>query len=324
MFVFVIRRLAQSVLVVVMLSLAVFVGVYAIGDPTSLLLDPQATPDDVAKFKASMGLDRPLWEQYALFVANALQGDFGTSFVFRVSPLEVIFERLPATLELAFAAITIAVSVGIPLGIIAGVKGDSALDQCVMVGSIFGFSLPTFWVGLMLITWFAVDLNWLPASGRGETVPVLGVPVSLLTLDGLTHILLPALNLSLYPMALVARLTRAGIRETMHLDFVKFAFAKGLTRRQVIIIHVLRYVSIPIVTVVGLQLGTLIAFAVVTESVFAWPGTGKLVVDSINQLDRPMIVAYLMITVLLFIFINLVVDLLYSVLDPRVRLGETT
>jgi peptide/nickel transport system permease protein len=205
----------------------------------------------------------------------------------------------------------------------AGLKPESASGRTIMAGSILGFSLPTFWVGLMLIMVFSVMLGWLPSNGRGETVPLFGIPVSFLTLDGWRHLVLPATNLALFNLALMIRLTRAGTREALLQDYVKFARAKGLSNVRVIGVHVLRNILIPIVTVIGLQFGALIAFAIVTESVFAWPGMGKLLVDSINFLDRPVIVAYLLVIVTLFIVINLIVDLLYSALDPRVRLGES-
>ena len=313
------RRLGQGLLVILALSAISFVGLYAVGDPTTILLDPQSQPADIAKFRADMGLDRPLLEQYGLFVWNMLQGDWGLSFVFRESATRVILERLPATLELATSAMLIAVGVGVPLGVLAGATAPSRLDRAMMTGSILGFSLPTFWVGLVLIVVFAVSLGWLPASGRGGTVSVLGVRLSFLTWDGLRHLLLPALNLSLFPMALVLRLARSGVREAMGQDWVRYARAKGVHPARVLFVHVLKRVSIPIVTVSGLQLGNLIAFSVVTESVFAWPGTGKLVIDSINQLDRPVVVAYLMITALLFVVINLAVDVAYAALDPRAR-----
>jgi peptide/nickel transport system permease protein len=217
----------------------------------------------------------------------------------------------------------IAIVLGIPLGLIAGLKPRSFAGRAIMAGSILGFSLPTFWVGLVLIMVFSVQLGWLPPNGRGETVLLLGVPVSFLTLDGLAHLAMPALNLALFKLSLLVRLTRAGTREAMLQDYVKFARAKGLAPRRVIGVHVLKNIMIPIVTVIGLELGSVIAFAIVTESIFAWPGTGKLLIDSLNQLDRPVIVAYLLVIVVIFIVINFVVDLLYSVLDPRVRLGGT-
>jgi peptide/nickel transport system permease protein len=322
MTVFLIRRLMQSVVVLLAMSMLVFVGVYAIGNPVKLLIPPEATPSEREETIRNLGLDRPLWEQYFAFLKGALRGELGNSFIHNRPALKLILERLPATLELATTAILIAVLLGIPLGIWAGLKPDSGSGQGIMAGSILGFSLPSFWVGLMMVLVFSIKLGLLPTSGRGQTIQVLGVDVSLLTLDGMKHIILPAVNLALFPLALVIRLTRAGMRETLPLDFVKFARAKGLTTRRVIMVHVLKNILIPIVTVIGIQFGILLAFAVVTESVFAWPGMGKLIIDSINLLDRPVVVAYLMITVLIFILINLVVDLLYSVLDPRVRLGE--
>ena len=269
-----------------------------------------------------MGLDRPLWEQYWIFLVHAVQGDLGNSFVYNQPALKLILERMPATLELAFCAVVIAIFFGIPLGMIAGLRPHAWYSRTIMSVSILGFSLPTFWVGLMMIMVFAVMAGWLPASGRGETVDLFGVPVSFLTWDGLKHILLPAINLGLFKISLVIRLTRAGMRENLLMDYVKFAYAKGLSSSRVIFLHVLKNIMVPIVTVVGLELGNVIAFAVVTESIFAWPGMGKLLIDSIGLLDRPIVVAYLLITVLMFIIINLVVDILYSVLDPRVRLGE--
>ena len=229
---------------------------------------------------------------------------------------------MPATMELAFCAVVIAIFFGIPLGMIAGLRPDAWYSRTIMSVSILGFSLPTFWVGLMMIMVFGVMLGWLPASGRGETVDIMGFPVSFLSWDGLQHLLLPAINLGLFKISLVIRLTRAGMRENLLQDYVKFAYAKGLSHGRVIFLHVLKNIMVPIVTVVGLELGNVIAFAVVTESIFAWPGMGKLLIDSIGLLDRPIVVAYLLITVIMFIIINLVVDILYSVLDPRVRLGE--
>jgi len=212
----------------------------------------------------------------------------------------------------------------VPLGLYAGLKPDGFAGRAIMAGSILGFSLPSFWVGLMLIMVFAVQLGWLPSTGRGQTETLFGIPWSFLTWDGLRHMLMPAVNLALFNISLVLRLTRAGVRETLPMDFVKFARAKGLSPARVIFVHVLKNIMIPVVTVLGLELGSTIAFAVVTESVFAWPGMGKLIIDSINVLDRPVIVAYLMMIVLLFVTINLVVDILYMLLDPRVRLERNS
>jgi peptide/nickel transport system permease protein len=317
---YLLRRLLQAALVMLAMSVIVFVGVYAIGDPVEILISPDADQMERERAIKALGLDLPLWMQYLSFLGNALRGDLGRSFVFNEPALQLILQRMPATLELAFGATIMALIIGIPLGLYAGLKPKSFGAKCIMTGSILGFSLPTFWVGLMLIMVFAVQLGWLPSTGRGETAEIMGMRWSFLTWDGLRHLAMPALNLALFKISLVIRLTRAGVRETMLMDFVKFARAKGLTNQRVIFVHVFKNIMIPVVTVVGLELGSTIAFSVVTESVFAWPGMGKLIIDSINVLDRPVIVAYLMIIVLMFITINLLVDLSYSALDPRVRL----
>ncbi len=323
MIAFLLRRLAQSLLVLVAMSLLVFVGVYLIGNPIDILISAQADQAERERAIVALGLDRPLWAQYGSFVAGALTGDLGRSFAHGVPALELILTRMPATLELAFAAMVIAVGLGIPLGLIAGLRPDSFIGKSIMAASILGFSLPTFWVGLMLIMLFAVFLGWLPSNGRGETVEIFGVPWSFLTTDGWAHLILPAVNLALFKLSLLIRLTRAGVREALTMDYVKFARAKGLSSSRIVGVHVLKNIMIPIVTVIGLEFGSVVAFAVVTESVFAWPGMGKLLLDSINVLDRPVIVAYLLIIVSLFVFINLVVDIAYSTLDPRVRLADT-
>ncbi len=315
-----IRRLIQALFVVLAMTAIVFIGVHVIGNPVDILISPEADQAERARVIAALGLDQPLWKQYVLFLDDALHGDLGRSFVFNEPALTLIAQRMPATMELAVTAVLLSIVFGIPLGLYAGLYPDSVAARTIMAGGILGFSLPTFWVGLMLIMVFAVQLGWLPSTGRGATAELFGVQWSFLTLDGLKHLVLPALNLSLFNISLVLRLVRAGVRETLPMDFVKFARAKGLTPTRVIFVHVLKNIMIPVVTVVGLELGTTIAFAVVTESVFAWPGMGKLIIDSINVLDRPVIVAYLMMIVLLFIAINLVVDVLYTVLDPRVRL----
>jgi peptide/nickel transport system permease protein len=315
-----IRRLIQAGFVVLAMTLIVFLGVHVIGNPVDILISPEADQAERARIIIQMGLDRPLWSQYLTFLNGALHGDLGRSFVFNEPALRLIAQRMPATLELAVTAVLMSILVGVPLGLYAGMRPDGWIGRTIMAGSILGFSLPTFWVGLMLIMVFAVQLGWLPATGRGETAVVLGVRWSFLTWDGLRHMIMPAMNLSLFNISLVLRLTRAGVREVLPLDYIKFARAKGLSPSRIVLVHVLKNIMIPIVTVVGLELGSTIAFAVVTESVFAWPGMGKLIIDSINVLDRPVIVAYLMMIVLLFIVINLLVDILYTVLDPRVRL----
>jgi peptide/nickel transport system permease protein len=320
---FILRRLMQSTGVLFVMSLLVFFGVYAIGNPVDILVNPNADQQDIARAIAELGLDQPLYLQYWHFLTSALSGDLGRSFSTGIPALELIFQRMPATLELAAASMAIAIVFGIPLGLYAGLRPESKLAKGIMAGSILGFSLPTFWVGLMLIMVFSVWLGWLPPTGRGDTVDLFGVPVSFLTLDGWTHLLLPATNLALFNLALLIRLTRAGTREVMVQDYIRFARAKGLSDSRIIGVHVLKNIMIPIVTIVGLEFGSVIAFAVVTESIFAWPGMGKLLIDSINQLDRPVIVAYVLLIVLMFVLINLVVDVLYSLLDPRIRLADS-
>ncbi len=314
------RRLIQAVFVMLAMTVIVFIGVNVIGDPIEILISPDADQAERARAVAALGLDKPLWEQYWKFLMGALQGDLGRSFVFNEPALKLIAQRMPATLELAMTAVILSVVLGIPLGLYAGLRPNSIGGRTIMGASILGFSLPSFWIGLMLIMVFAVQLGWLPSTGRGQTAELFGVQWSFLTANGLAHMAMPALNLALGNIALVLRLTRAGVRENLPMDYVKFARAKGISPSRVVFVHVLKNIMIPIVTVVGLEIGGLIAFAVVTESVFAWPGMGKLIIDSINVLDRPVIVAYLMMIVLLFIVINLIVDLLYTVLDPRVRL----
>jgi peptide/nickel transport system permease protein len=322
MSVFIIRRLLQAGLVVIVMSFIVFSGVFMVGDPVEVLVSDDADQEERERMIQSMGLDKPFIVQYGLFVAKAVQGDLGESFVFNEPALLLILDRMPATMELAVVALLIAVVFGIPLGVWAGLRPDSLASKSIMTGSILGFSLPTFWVGIMLILLFAVYLGWLPSTGRGEVQVILGMPVSVFSWDGFSHVLMPAINLALFKLSLVIRLARAGTREVMHQDYIKFARAKGLSDSRIILIHVMKNIMIPVVTVLGLEFGGLVAFSVVTETVFAWPGMGKLLIDSIGQLDRPVIVAYLMIIVFLFVFINLFVDILYSLLDPRVRLQD--
>ena len=319
--VFLIRRILQSIAVLFAMSLIVFVGVYVIGDPVLVMISPDATQADIVATRAALGLDQPLWVQYGRFLSGALTGDLGRSYAYSAPAIGLILERMPATMELAVVAMAIAVLFGIPLGLWAGLKPDSIAGKTIMTGSILGFSLPTFWVGLMLIMLFSVQLGWLPASGRGSTADVFGLKLSVLTLDGWKHLLLPALNLALFKLSLIIRLTRAGTREALLTDYVRFARAKGLSDARVVGVHVLKNILIPVVTVIGLEFGSVIAFSIVTESIFAWPGMGKLIIDSIAVLDRPVIVAYLLVIVAVFIVINLLVDVAYSLLDPRVHLA---
>ena len=322
MTVFIVRRLLQSAALVLAMSVLVFLGVFAIGDPINTLVPPDATQEERQAIVVHFGLDKPIHEQYGRFLGNAVKGDLGKSFKFNESALGLITQRMPATLELAFASLLLTILVGIPLGLFAGFRPQGQASKLIMGLSAFGFSVPTFWLGLMMVLLFAVFLGWLPASGRGETVSLLGIPVSFLTWDGLKHLLLPAINLAAFKLSLIIRLTRAGTQEVLVSDYVKFAKAKGLRNSRIVLVHVLKNTLIPVTTVLGMEFGRTIAFAVVTESIFAWPGMGKLLIESISVLDRPVIVAYLMVIVLMFILINLAVDLIYPALDPRVRIEE--
>lgn len=239
-----------------------------------------------------------------------------------IPAIELIVQRFPATFELVVVAIGLTCLIGIPLGLVAGLFNDKPLGRSLMGGSVLGFSLPNFWQGMMLILMFAVWLQWLPSSGRGDTVNVLGVPLSLFTADGWSHVMLPAINLALGNIALVLRLTATGVMEAKTQEYVKFARAKGISERRILTRHILRNILIPVVTVIGMEFGTLIAYSTITETVFAWPGMGKLLIDSIYKLDRPVVVAYVMLVTFIFVMINLLVDLAYAVLDPRVQLQE--
>ena len=315
-------RLMQALVVMLVMSVLVFVGVYAIGNPIDVLIGPDVSQELRLQTIAQYGLDRPLWKQYLTFLGRVLHGDFGRSFVFGMPVLELILSRLPATLELTLAAVLGAALIGIPAGIYAGYRPDSPMSKVIMALSILGFSVPTFWIGLVLIMTFAVELQWLPAGGRGETAALFGVEWSFLTLNGLSHLFLPALNLAFFKLALMTRLARAGTREVMLTDTVKFARAAGIAESVILRRHVLRLISIPLVTVFGLEFASTLAFAVVTETIFSWPGIGKLIIDSIQSLDRPVMVAYLMLVAFVFIMINFLVDLTYFALDPRLRKGR--
>ena len=317
---FILRRSLQSIIVLFVMSLLVFVGVNLVGDPVDMLINPEADQAEIDRVIRDLGLDRPVSEQYWYFVANAFQGDLGRSFIFGEPALKLIIQRMPATMELALFSLLMAVVFGIPLGIYAGLKPNSKVSKTIMAGSILGFSMPTFWVGIILIMFFSVSLGWLPSTGRGEVATYLGITSSIFTLDGLSHIFLPAFNLALFKLSSVIRLARAGTREVILQDYIKFARAKGVAEPRVVRVHLLKNIMIPVVTIIGLEFGSLIAFSTVTQTVFAWPGMGKLIIDSIYNLDRPVVVAYLMIIVVIFVTLNLIVDILYSVLDPRVRI----
>ncbi|WP_284177721.1 ABC transporter permease [Rhabdaerophilum sp. SD176] len=320
MLAFVIRRLAQAFFVVVAMVVLVFFGTYVIGDPVWMMVPGDATQEQVEEVRRTFGFDQPVYIQFLTFLGDVLRGEFGRSYVHGSSAIGLIVDRMPATLELALAALILAIVIGIPHGLFAGLKPEHPVSRGIMAVSILGFSLPTFWVGLMLIMLFSVMLGWLPATGRGPVMSILGIETSLFSLEGWRHLFLPALNLALLKISLVIRLTRSGAREASLQDYVKFARAKGLSPRRIIGVHILKNIMIPIVTVLGLEFGSLVAFSVVTETIFAWPGMGKLLLEAIQRLDRPLIVGYVMVVVLLFVTINLIVDILYSALDPRVRL----
>ena len=320
MFGYLVGRLIQAVMVVFVMSVIVFVGVYAIGNPIDVMIDPGASQEIRENLIRQYGFDQPLWQQYFTFVSNVFQGDLGRSMVYNIPVTSLVFSRLPATLELVLVSVGIATLIGVPAGMYAGYRPNSIGAKLIMALSVLGFSVPTFWIGMLLIMAFAVNLGWLPSGGRGEVGQFLWFDTSLATSNGWAHVIMPAINLSLFKMGLMIRLTRAGMVEAMGTDYVRFARAQGLPDRQIVFGHIMRNISIPLVTVFGLELGSTLAFAVVTETVFNWPGVGKLIIDSILQLDRPVMVSYLVMVVLLFVMINLVVDLIYARLDPRVRL----
>ena len=311
-------------MVVLVMTLIVFVGLHVVGDPVQTFAPAEATQAELERITANLGLDRPLWQQYLSFLGGLVQGDLGRSFIYNEPALQLVISRMPATFELAAVAMLMSVVVGISLGIYCGRNPNARLSRAIMAASIFGFSLPTFWVGIVLIMYFSVHLGWFPSGGRGDTVEVFGMRLSFLTANGMSHLLLPALNLALFKVSLLLRLTRAVMRETLPKDYVRFARAKGLSESRILGVHVMKNIMIPIVTIVGLELGSVVAFAVVTETIFSWPGMGKLIIDSINILDRPVIVAYLVVIVVMFVMLNLIVDIIYAILDPRVRLGVTS
>jgi peptide/nickel transport system permease protein len=297
------RRLLQLVPTLLGVTLVVFLLIRVSGDPTQLLLPETATPEDRALFRRQHGLDRPIPVQYVQYVGNLVRGDLGRSLVDHRPALEAVWERLPATVELAVAAMLIAVLVGIPVGVLSAVRRGSVLDRLAMLGALTGQSMATFWVGILLILIFAVQLRWLPVSGR----------------DGVRHLVLPALTLSLYMMPLLARMTRSSMLEVWRQDFVRTARAKGLRELTVILRHSLRAALIPVVTVLGLQFGGALAGAIVTESVFAWPGVGTFVLDAIYKRDYPVVQAVVLVVATVYMLTNLLVDVLYVVLDPRIR-----
>ena len=310
MFKYFLKRLAQMLVTLFIVSVLVFVLANFIGDPVNMLVSPKAPPEVREQVREELGLNRPILEQYVSFVTNAVKGDFGKSYIYKVDVLSLIAQRVPATLELV---------ISIPLGVYAGAFPKRKSSTLVMGGSILGISLPSFFIGIMLIYIFSLKLHWFPSSGRGATAPFLGMNFSLFTPGGLKYIILPAFTLSVTNIASLVRLTRAGVMENMRQDYIKFARAKGVSTRKVLFGHALKNALIPVITVFGMEIGSLIAFTTVTETIFSWPGLGKLLIDSINSVDRPVIVAYLILTTVLFVFINFVVDLLYTVIDPRIQ-----
>jgi len=300
---FLVQRAIQMVAVFLLISLVIFLLLILTGDPIELLLPPAAGLDQVQALQRSLGLDQPWYVQYLKFLRNAARGDLGTSFYFGEPAIRLVLERLPASLELVLWTMLVSTLISIPLGVLAAVRRGSWLDRVVLAGSLVGISAPTFWIGLVLIATFAVALGVLPSSGRG----------------GWAHLVLPVVTLSFYRVALFVRLVRSGMLDVLGQDYVRTARAKGLPEQSVIYRHALRNTLIPFVTIGGMQMGALIAFAVVTEKIFAWPGMSRLLLLSIERLDYPVVVAYAIVTAALFVVINLVVDILYVLLDPRVR-----
>lgn len=320
MFGYLIKRLIQMAVVLWVVSLIVFAMMSFTGDPVFMVVPIDATSNEIAQARRLLGLDQSIPVQYWKFITSLLQGDFGRSYVFRQPAMTLILERLPATVEMVLVAMVLAIAVAIPLGVYAGAHPNGRISRTIMAGSLLGISLPGFWVGMVLIYLFAVTWGIFPSSGRGDTVEFAGIRTSLLTPDGWHHIALPAITLSLGTMAILLRMTRAGMMEVARQDFMKFARAKGATRRDVLYKHGLKNALIPVITIFGLQLGDLIAFATITETIFSWPGMGKLLIDSIYRADRPVIVVYLMLVALIFVVINFLVDIIYTMIDPRITL----
>lgn len=320
MFGYLIKRLIQMVVVLWVVSVLVFVMMSFTGDPTFMMVPLDATDEQIQQARRILGLDDSHLVQYWRFLTNLLQGDFGRSFVFRQPALQLIMERLPATLEIVVLAMVMALVVAIPLGVYAGAYPDRLGSRAVMAGSLVGISLPGFWLGMVLIFVFAVKLQMFPSSGRGPTTMIGGLRVSFTTWEGVRHLILPAVTLSIGTLAILMRLIRAEMMEVMKQDYIKFARAKGAANRFVLFKHGLKNALIPLITVFGLMLGDLIAFATLTETIFAWPGIGKLLVDSIYRGDRPVIVVYLMFVAFLFVIVNFIVDVAYALIDPRIKI----
>ena len=322
MFFFIFRRLAQSILVIAIVSAVSFSLFNFVGDPVNNMVGQDATREQRIEIRQQLGLDDPILSQYARFLGNTLQGDFGMSYRIKRPVDQLILERLPATLELVFVSAVIALVVGIGLGVYTGIRRHSWMSRSILSVSLVGVSLPTFIIGIALIYVFAVHLRWLPSSGRSGTVDFGWWKTSLLTVDGWRAIILPAITLSLFQLTLILRLVRAEMLEVMQTDYIKFARARGLAERAINFRHALRNTLVPVITIIGLNIGGLIAFSVITETVFQWPGTGLMFIQAVDFVDVPIMAAYLVFVALLFVLINLIVDILYFVVDPRIRLGE--
>lgn len=318
---FILKRLAQSFLVMAVVSAISFSLFNFLGDPVNNMVGQDATREQRVEIREKLGLNDPVLTQYVRFIGNAVQGDFGLSYRIRRPVDDLIMERLPATIELVFVSAIIALVVGIGLGVYTGIKRNSWISRAVLSVSLVGVSLPTFIIGISLIYLFAVILRWLPSSGRGGTVDLGWWKTSLLTVDGWRSIILPAITLSLFQLTLILRLVRAEMLEVMRTDYIKFARARGLSDRSIHFVHALRNTLVPVITVIGLNIGGLIAFSVITETVFQWPGTGLMFIQAVNFVDVPIMAAYLCFVALLFVVINLIVDILYFIVDPRIRLG---
>ena len=318
---FILKRLAQSLLVMAIVSAVSFSLFNFVGDPVNNMVGQDATREQRVEIRQQLGLDDPILTQYTRFVGNMLQSDFGLSYRIKRPVDDLILERLPATLELVFVSAIISLFLGITLGIYTGIRRNSWSSRIILSSSLAGVSLPTFVIGIALIYLFAVHLRWLPSSGRSGTVDFGWWKTSLLTLDGWRSIVLPAVTLSLFQLTLILRLVRAEMLEVMRTDFIKFARARGLTERAINFRHALRNTLVPVITIIGLNIGGLIAFSVVTETVFQWPGTGLMFIQAVDFVDVPIMAAYLVLVALLFVIINLIVDILYFVVDPRIRLG---
>ena len=322
MIAFILRRLIQSVIVMIAVAFISFLLFQYVGDPVSFLLGQDATPEEVREMRAALGLDQPFFVQFWHFLGNAVQGDFGMSLRQAAKVSGLIAERFPATLELALVAAVLALVVGIPMGVYTALRRGSFMSQVFMAISLLGVSLPTFLIGILLILVFAVGLGWFPSFGRGDTVQLGWWSTGLLTLDGWHHIVLPAITLAIFQLTLIMRLVRAEMLEVLRTDYIKFARARGLSNRAIHFGHALKNTLVPVMTITGLQLGGLIAFAIITETVFQWPGMGLLFIQAVTFADVPVMAAYLCLIALIFVVINLIVDMLYVVVDPRLRVSS--